>query len=684
MMKRILTVLLVFLLTFSLFTGCKDKKDKNDSYTIALSASEGGSLTADKEKVVAGESVTFSLTCGEGYVLHTFLVNGASVSPTETVVEGTYTYSWTLNAICFDVTAKAVFARPDVLVEFDNNGGSNDVDSMYVTLGKVLGPLPTPYRIGYRFLGWVDENGEAVNKGSFVTQAGTFTLKATWEEVPEAEKQGLTPYSITTTLYNQDATDYGVVWHSNQKPIASVMQVVQKPEGGDYVRNADGSINFENGRVIFCDSTEFATHYISTGVLDGLEFSTDYALRMGDVSGDSWSETYEFKTRAKTLDATRFLFVTDTAETTSLGNRGSNELIKDGTPQTYYQNVLKSAVDKFPQTNFIAHGGDLVHYGGEEVYLSQMLNSVQEYAFAYPTQITAGEREGNGQYSKGMDNLSVLYHYDAVNYQTQFGEFYSFNYGYVHFVSLKSSEVYAGGVNANKLSDSQLSWLNADLDNVDRKETPWVVVMLHDSPVSHRNTEMAGKIGAQLLPILTKFKVDLVLSGHNYSQASSFPLLWNKDLDAETTYDGNKLVCTTRTYSSEQYDGVTVDKFDFTGLENDKRGTVFHRNAAAGHQYGDAVSWANRLTYQGLAEGAVTYDRYRTVFGNAASTLSSAVAELGLREGAGYSMYSYIEATATQLVLRGYGVDCKGLVADTTGKEPSEFSVYFDGFMLNK
>ncbi|MGL9730387.1 InlB B-repeat-containing protein [Enterococcus sp. DIV0756] len=83
-------------------------------------------------------------------------------------------------------TLTATFDAIDYAVSFDSSGGS-DVDPLNYTIENEINAFPTPTKLGYKFLGWYDEDGkqiENIPKGT----TGNRTLTAKWE---------LIEYSVT-------------------------------------------------------------------------------------------------------------------------------------------------------------------------------------------------------------------------------------------------------------------------------------------------------------------------------------------------------------------------------------------------------------------------------------------------------------------------------------------------------
>ncbi|KDR66696.1 hypothetical protein GALMADRAFT_80567 [Galerina marginata CBS 339.88] len=106
---------------------------------------------------------------------------------------------------------------------------------------------------------------------------------------------------------------------------------------------------------------------------------------------------------------------------------------------------------------------------------------------------------------------------------------YSFDHGMVHYVQFDTETDLGHGILGPDqpggsggspgedsgpfgLMDQQTNWLKKDLANVDRKETPWVIV------AGHRPWYVSGEICSECQlafeSILNQYSVDLVLSGH--------------------------------------------------------------------------------------------------------------------------------------------------------------------------
>lgn len=118
-------------------------------------------------------------------------------------------------------------------------------------------------------------------------------------------------------------------------------------------------------------------------------------------------------------------------------------------------------------------------------------------------------------------------------------DYYSYNYGNVHFLALD-----AYGLVGNKLmadtTGTQAQWIKADLL---ANKLPWVIAYWHHPPYSKgsHDADLEGDLAdirTQFLPFLEKYSVDLVLNGHSHSYERSY-LLKGMYVNSEN-YDASK------------------------------------------------------------------------------------------------------------------------------------------------
>ena len=656
MIKKSVSLLAAALLTLQMIpmSAC-NKGSSGDStpivamYDVAIESSAGGSVTADVTEVAQGKDVTFTITAQDGYVLDSLTVNGGKVN----VTGNTYVFA---GVIC-DLDVQAKFARANVTVRFKADG--EEVQRMEVKRGNAYGELPTIAKPGKKFLYWANEKGQQIRPTSIIENADEITLTAVWGEITAKEAAGLVPFSATTAYYDMAATKYGVVFHTRVKPITPQIVV-------------STSEDFANPVVFNCDYEGWFEEYVVKGVVENLAFDTEYFVKFGDYSADVWSDVYSFTTREEVITEVNFAFATDSQETYLLNDK-TNPI---GT--TYFAGMMTDAFARFPDIEFIVHGGDVVNHGAETECWEEMFGSIEEYLFKYPMMVAPGNHEGDGWYSAGYECIGKMFNIDVLS-STEAGFFYSFDYGPMHFVAMRTNDVHHG--DKGMYTQEQLDWLKADL--ADANENPnvkWIVAMGHQGimiPTHSVSTTNDYSVITypQLMPIFDEYKVDLFLYGHNHYLDSTYPVNWSGEIE-RTAYDSYlgrevdyyRIDLATKTTEKVMHDGVEVDKFVYADGAT-KRGTVMHQTGCAGDQYD------SRFTLADLERNLAEKKYYRMLL----STGSTAIDGSG-GNSTGYSMYSYLEVTGDKLVCRTYGVNVPAQV-----KSPSlDNAKYLDGFMLQK
>lgn len=690
------------------FVGCtKQEQFAPAEYAVTVSAVGEGSLSASAETVAEGEPVTFTAKANRGYVLERLEINGGRVH----AVRDTYTIVNVLR----DIKAKAYFVKPEVAIE--GYDGSAQVLSAVGRVGGVIGQLPTPSIVGKRVLYWTYENGSRMYPTDPIEQAGVVKLYAVTEEIPAEEKARLVPYSVTTSYFDAAATKYGVVFHTENMPIAPVALVLEKPLSGEP--------DWSSAQVIAADAEEWLREYVSHTVIDGLKFGTDYLVKVGDYAADKYSRVYEFTTRESVVTDTKFFFVSDSQQSGlsehlgELNGYSSKHGKNIGAGKTYYSETLRSAVDRFPDAQFILHGGDYVENGTNTAYWRDMLGSVDAYLFDLPTQALSGNHEGAaygmGDGSVWYEMTSKVFNIDGVRdaiTAAGHGIYYSFDYGPAHIVCLRSEDTVHNWQPDSPIfgqfGNEQINWLKNDLGAVDRNVTPWVIVVAHQAVITaeyyNSSHVTADRTYSQIMPILTDYDVDLFLSGHNHTLEISNPLVWDKTYGGSTMeYNGGASFVWKNVKPSDYtagtaiVDGNSVKTFNYADGFTGKRGTVYHQVACAGPQYlslrdpyhdlsftrDDLTAniektdglW-NCLLTTGSIDKTDPQDNSKTKY----QTLTGAYYAGDVYKG--YSMYDYIEIDSTSLTCRSYGVDVYGQVYGNG--QLQDYSVYVDGFRLNK
>ena len=361
----------------------------------------------------------------------------------------------------------------------------------------------------------------------------------TYNSITEDDPVDTTPSCVTLSFYNEDTIDYGVSWITPDFQKNPVIQVVEKT----------------SGEPDFTNATEYAASSISfeisslkhTGVITGLAYDTTYYYRVGDSVTDTWSKVGEFTTKEEDVEEVKFVQLTDTHD---------------------WNHSLEAALNDNTGIDFVLHTGDFVNStSSTSEDWANMLDTTDAF-MKVALQNTAGNHdpaEYSGEY------FNIKYEPDSLG-----RIYYSFNYGDVHFVVLDTGGTGRGS--DETINDEQMEWLIDDLENSDAK---WTIIGMHKSIYSvgpHGAESDVKTIREQLVPIMDKYEVDLVLSGHDHVYMRT-PVM----KDGKPDYSTSTI--------TEVYNGTSI-QYDVS-----PDGTVYIIPGASGLKQYSRSTWDDAIYY---------------------------------------------------------------------------------------
>lgn len=229
-------------------------------------------------------------------------------------------------------------------------------------------------------------------------------------------------------------------------------------------------------------------HYHSVSFKD-LKPGTVYAYRVGD--GTNWSEWFHFRTAAEKEEPFSFIYFGD----------AQNNL------RSMWSRVIREAYRDAPKAAFLLHAGDLINtaeadgewgeWFGAGAWLNAMIPNVPV--------------PGNHEQARGEDGRRRLSHHWRPSFTLpQNGprgleeSCYTFTYHNMRFI----------GLNSNEQQELQTQWLDQVLAE---NTAPWVVCSFHHPIYSTGKDRDNAELRALWKPIFDKYKVDLVLTGHDHT-----------------------------------------------------------------------------------------------------------------------------------------------------------------------
>ena len=196
-----------------------------------------------------------------------------------------------------------------------------------------------------------------------------------------------------------------------------------------------------------------------------------------------------------------------------------------------WQQLARDAYQRHPESAFYVNMGDLVDNGQDASQWRAWFNSVSVFSDALPLAPVIGNHEAYSLEWKECLPASYTHLFNVpqnglAKYPNQF---YSFDYGPVHFVVLDTNFPEMKNFQPALLAD-ELPWLEKDLA---ASRAKWKVVLMHRDiflygfgPESGREQTQTHFLdfSYQLLPVFEKYKVDAVLTAHLHTYRRRVPL----------------------------------------------------------------------------------------------------------------------------------------------------------------
>lgn len=227
---------------------------------------------------------------------------------------------------------------------------------------------------------------------------------------------------------------------------------------------------------------------------------TEYVYRVGN--GVDYSEVYSLKTEDS--GSYNAIFISDA----QIGASGSTSNDKAS-----WEKTLSTALGNFSNASFILSAGDQVDYYLESEYdaflASPLFRSV-------PLAPTVGNHENIS--SSAINS----YHYDEPNESSVYGTTpaggdYWFKYGYTLYIVLNTNNT---DVTEHDAFIGKAIAANPDVT--------WSVLMFHQSIYSSAEHSTDSSIVAlrnSMYPVIDKYHIDLVLSGHDHRYTRTYQML---------------------------------------------------------------------------------------------------------------------------------------------------------------
>ena len=292
-----------------------------------------------------------------------------------------------------------------------------------------------------------------------------------------------------------------------------------------------------------------------TAILSDLVQNTTYYYRVGGEG--EWSGTYSFKT----LEENPAKVIIG-----AIADHGTSSNAQETTNHMENEDM-----------DLVIHAGDISYANGagsgngigDQSVWDEYQNQIENVASRTPHMYAPGNHEEDAE-PYGFDAYESRFFNPGQN-----SFWYSFDFEFIHFVSISSEHDYEPG-------STQHTWLRNDLEdaNNNRENYPWIVIFAH-RPMYSSNGDGDGhgseiEFREAMEGLLFDYQVDLAIWGHDHHYERTYPVF------EENVYSNNS--------------GNLDDPFY-------KPGATIHIVAGM----------AGRSTYDGLEEPQPLWSAYREV-----------------------------------------------------------------------
>ncbi len=303
----------------------------------------------------------------------------------------------------------------------------------------------------------------------------------------EMYKPTAMPDRIMLTLSGDPRTMHSVSWRTSTEVQHGIGEIVAA-EANPYFSEKSKQHTATTQAL----KTDINDAHFHTVTFDNLNPGTKYAYRVGD--GTNWSEWFHFKTAAATNEPFSFIYFGD----------AQNNI------RSMWSRVIREAYSDAPKAAFFLHAGDLINSAEADAEWGEWCGAGAWVNAMIPNLAIPG----NHEMAKGREGGRISRHWRP---QFEFPlngpaglEESCFTIQYHNMLIV--------GMNSNQQQEVQAEWLDQVLA---ANKLDWVVCTFHHPMFSTGKDRDNAELRALWQPILEKYRVDLVLQGHDHTYGRS-------------------------------------------------------------------------------------------------------------------------------------------------------------------
>lgn len=292
------------------------------------------------------------------------------------------------------------------------------------------------------------------------------------------------PDRILLTWTDDPATSQTVTWRTDTsvaKAYAEIALADASPEFHEY----DENYTAETSTL----QNEFSHANYHTVTFKNLKANAIYAYRVG--FGEYWSEWIQFKTAPEQFTPFSFIYMGD----------AQNDLY------SHWSRAIRAAYAEAPKASFIIHAGDLINHSQNDYEWGEWFEAGSFIHRMIPSIAVPGNHEYvkvKGEKTGISPFWTPQFNFSANGPEGMEDQAYFTDYQNCKIIALNSNEDY----------QKQAVWLE---DVLKKNTKKWVFVTFHHPVISAAEGRINKGVMENWKPILDKYKVDMVLQGHDHT-----------------------------------------------------------------------------------------------------------------------------------------------------------------------
>jgi acid phosphatase type 7 len=301
------------------------------------------------------------------------------------------------------------------------------------------------------------------------------------------------PDRVVLNLTENPSTSVAVTWRTDVSvnegfcELQLVSQGPVKQEDSRTFKAKTTTVKYEYNDEPAIDANQHS--FVLTGLVPGIK----YIYRVG--AGEYWSEWFEYQTPS---DDDKFSFI-------YLGDP-QNDL------KSQWSRVIRAAYRHAPDCGFMLYCGDLINRAGRDLEWHEWFQAGSFIYGMVPQVMTPGNHDYDGL---TLDpHWNAQFTHPANGPKGLEGTCFVIDYKNVRLISIDSAaDSELRNEDGFKL-EAQKVWLDSVLQANTQK---WVIITTHLPFYSPKENRDNKHLRENFQPILEKYKVDLLLSGHDHS-----------------------------------------------------------------------------------------------------------------------------------------------------------------------